>query len=374
MKHHNKNGKRSIVEELLGDVVADVGLDYLHLVCIGVQKKLATIWVSDPFDNVRLSKEVVQKISIFRISIAKYVTSDFVRKPRAMKDLPRWKATELRLDLVYIGPVVYKDFLSPNCYDHFILLHVAIRLLLQKTTCRDHAPYADKLLRLFVKVGPKLYGAKFVSFNVHSLIHLAKDVERHGALDDFSAFPFENKLQLLINMLKQSGRPLQQIVRRLDEENRVNTNRVTFDVAVASTSNLRLEGLHTYGPLFTFISPVQQFRKLKCKNSCLTNHSPDNCVFIGTTHKIVFLIENFVLDNEQNIHVVGKRYKTYGDLFKKPIPSSHPLLLEFVVSDLADTLESFPFQLVQLKGMRIPMSNPENGKFVVSPILNLDLN
>ena len=49
-------------------------------------------------------------------------------------------------------------------------------------------------------------------------------------------------------------------------------------------------------------------------------------------------------------------------------------LLEFVVSDLADTLESFPFQLVQLKGMRIPMSNPENGKFVVSPILNLDLN
>ena len=71
---------------------------------------------------------------------------------------------------------------------------------------------------------------------------------------------------------------------------------------------------------------------------------------------------------------MGKRYKTYGDLFKKPIPSSHPLLLEFVVSDLADTLESFPFQLVQLKGMRIPMSNPENGKFVVSPILNLDLN
>ena len=86
------------------------------------------------------------------------------------------------------------------------------------------------------------------------------------------------------------------------------------------------------------------------------------------------MIENFVLDNEQIIHIVGKRYKTYGDLFKKPIQSSHPILLKFVVSDLADTLESFPFQLVQLKGMRIPMSNPENGKFVVSPILNLDLN
>ena len=161
------------------------------------------------------------------------------------------------LDLVYIGPVVYKDCLSPNGYDHFILLHVAIRLLLQKTICRDHAPYADKRLRLFVKVRRKLYGAKFISFNVHSLIHLATNVERHGALDDFSAFPFEKKLQLLINMLKQRDRPLQQTVRRLNEVNRLNTNRVTFDVAVASSSNLRLEVPHTYGPLFTFISPVQ---------------------------------------------------------------------------------------------------------------------
>ena len=66
-----------------------------------------------------------------------------------------------------------------------------------------------------------MYDDKFVSFNVHFLIHLAQDVKNHGYLDEFSAFCFENKLQVIKNMLKKSGRPLQQIVLRLDEESRV---------------------------------------------------------------------------------------------------------------------------------------------------------
>ena len=50
---------------------------------------------------------------------------------------------------------------------------------------------------LFVKTSPKIYGDKFVSFNVHCLIHLAQDVINHGSLDEFSAFCFENKLQII---------------------------------------------------------------------------------------------------------------------------------------------------------------------------------
>ena len=36
--------------------------------------------------------------------------------------------------------------------------------------------YANELLRLFVQVFSQLYGPEFVTFNLHSLIHLARGV------------------------------------------------------------------------------------------------------------------------------------------------------------------------------------------------------
>ncbi len=153
---------------------------------------------------------------------------------------------------------MYEKFLSENCYVYFILLHVAIRLLLEKNTCQSRAPYANELLRLFVKVSPKLYGDKFVPFNVHNLIHLAKDVERHGSLDEFSAFLFEKKLRVLTSMLKESGRPLEQIVRRLDEENRIKRPSNAFS----------LEGKHFSGPLLQSVFPsCVQYHELIFKDS-----------------------------------------------------------------------------------------------------------
>lgn len=70
--HDHKNGPTSIVVDLLDDVVGDVCLDYLHLVCIGVHKKLVLIWISDPFDNRRISKEAIAGMSNFWLITGKY--------------------------------------------------------------------------------------------------------------------------------------------------------------------------------------------------------------------------------------------------------------------------------------------------------------
>jgi len=40
-----------------------------------------------------------------------------------------------------------------------------------------------------------LYGPGMMVYNVHGLMHLADDVRVFGALDNFSVFPFENKLK-----------------------------------------------------------------------------------------------------------------------------------------------------------------------------------
>nr|CAH0098279.1 unnamed protein product [Daphnia galeata] len=224
VKHHDNDDRRSLIENNLVDCVQDVVLDYMHLVCIGVRKKDLTEWVSGTFDRLRFSKETIANICNNLIGIEEYITKVFARKLRPLPELPRWKATELRLDLLYICPDAYKTYMSTERYSHMMLLHVAIKLLVNRETCKTYMDYADSLLRLYVSTGARLYGAKYVTFNVHNLIHLANDVRKHGPLDDFSVFPLENKLQKMKKVLRKSGKPLQQIVRRLDEINKANSN------------------------------------------------------------------------------------------------------------------------------------------------------
>lgn len=63
-----------------------------------------------------------------------------------------------------------------------------------------------------------LYGKEFVTLNVHSLIHLARDVKLYGPLDSFRAFDFENYMQFLKKILRKRAKPLQQLHRRLKEK------------------------------------------------------------------------------------------------------------------------------------------------------------
>lgn len=57
-----------------------------------------------------------------------------------------------------------------------------------------------------------------MSYNVHSLIHVVEDVKHHGALETYSAFPFENYLGQIKSYLRGGKIPLQQIARRTTEK------------------------------------------------------------------------------------------------------------------------------------------------------------
>jgi hypothetical protein len=45
LKNHLKDGCKSIIEDVLDDLIELVVWDYMHLVCIGVQKKDLNTWV-----------------------------------------------------------------------------------------------------------------------------------------------------------------------------------------------------------------------------------------------------------------------------------------------------------------------------------------
>lgn len=70
---------------------------------------------------------------------------------------------------------------------------------------------------MFISHGQKLYGSEFAIYNIHVLSHLPDDFLNFGALDNFSAFPFENYLGNIKNLVRSSQKPLQQICRRIIE-------------------------------------------------------------------------------------------------------------------------------------------------------------
>lgn len=147
--HHNKYGRRSVIENILRDVIDDDIIDYMHLVCMGPHKKGIEQWISAICDKCRFSSEVIKNISFYLLGISSYITNLFPRTTRPLDELPRWKATELKLDLLHVSPVVYKPYLTPPRYDHLMLLHVAIKILVSKEMCQKYSAYAGFLLKTY---------------------------------------------------------------------------------------------------------------------------------------------------------------------------------------------------------------------------------
>ena len=180
--------------------VSSVCLDYMHLICLGVVRKILNLLIHGPL-KVRFASAIMKSVSDGLCSLQTWVRKEFVRKPRSLVFLKQWKATEFRQFLLYSGPVVQLQIAKqfPRVYQNFLTLHTACFILCSPEMCAnvDAVLYASSLLRVFVADFAEIYGIHFVSHNVHNLIHLAQDVLKFGCLNNFSAFPFENFLQML---------------------------------------------------------------------------------------------------------------------------------------------------------------------------------
>ena len=207
---------RSPLQDLNIGMVTQFPLDYMHLVCLGVMRKLLWLWMKGPLKG-RISSHAVNCISDSLIQLQGWVPKEFARKPRGLREVDRWKATEFRQLLLYTGSVVFPGNLCHAFYHNFLLLHVAIYILVSPVLCHQYCNYAEELLVHFVTHYSDLYGKDNVVYNVHGLVHLADDVRKYGCLDNISAFPFENFMKRIKRMIRKPELPLQQVVHRLLE-------------------------------------------------------------------------------------------------------------------------------------------------------------
>ena len=107
------------------------------------------IWIKGKKET-RLATRHVDEISKKLLEIEQFVPREFVRKPRGLQDIDRWKATEFRQFLLYTGELVLKGTLRNDLYSHFMTLSVALYILVSPRLVQAHKDYVHQLLVYFV--------------------------------------------------------------------------------------------------------------------------------------------------------------------------------------------------------------------------------
>ncbi|XP_049541717.1 uncharacterized protein LOC125954985 [Anopheles darlingi] len=186
--------------------------DRLHLIDRGVTRKILKGLLENDFDRFgHWSSWQRQNISKFMVRTK--LPSEVNRPFRGVDLLPFWKATEFRSFLHYISIIIYRDFMYIEAFNHYLLYFSSITIF-SSTFHRPNWVLAGRLLKLFVKTFKVHYGRSNLVSNVHNLHNVYRDVLNHGALDDFSAYCFENHLNFLKRCVRSGNRCLEQVVSR----------------------------------------------------------------------------------------------------------------------------------------------------------------
>jgi hypothetical protein len=209
-KRHHVNV--SPLEALPIDMVSDFILDYMHLICLGVIRRVIKYWLSRGPFSVKLPSWKVKDMSVRLLSYHRWIPSEFSRKARSLQEIDRYKATEFRQILMYSGVTCFSDH-SSHVFQHFLLLHCATFILCSPHLSQSLCDQARLFLEQFVHESINIYGRQFCVYNVHSLLHIADDVSNNSVdLNQLSAFPFENFYTRLKRIIKSPFNPLKQIL------------------------------------------------------------------------------------------------------------------------------------------------------------------
>ncbi|KAG1657415.1 hypothetical protein GQR58_023391 [Nymphon striatum] len=97
--------------------ISQFPVDYMHLVCLGVVRRLLNIWLKGKL-KTRLTNRLVDQLSSALVQLRSHIPSEFARKPRSVREVDRWKATEFKQFLLYTGPVVFTSIIPQEWYNN----------------------------------------------------------------------------------------------------------------------------------------------------------------------------------------------------------------------------------------------------------------
>lgn len=123
-------------------------VDYMHCICLGVSKKLTSLWFDLKYSAYPwyLGKHLQE---IDRLLLAITSPKFIKRTPRSLTERQHWKASEYRSWLLYYAPVVLKGYLPPLYFHHFLLLVHAVLVMTSNRITRVDLDKADVELKIF---------------------------------------------------------------------------------------------------------------------------------------------------------------------------------------------------------------------------------
>lgn len=285
-------------------------LDYMHLVCLGVVRRLIVLWLKGP-KKTRISFGLSEAISGKLCSLSAHMPSELSRNLRPLSELDYWKATDFRQFLIYSSYIALKDYLNAEVFDNYKCLMVAIYLLLSPAYCLKYASYAKELLAHFIEYFKYIYGEEYVVYNVHCLTHVADDVLFHQKpLDELSAFPFENFLGKIKRCVRKPQSVLQQLARRVQEG--------YLSPQVFQQKAYELKQPHKNGPVVTSMFGKRQFQQVAMTTFILKCSVGDNCV--RANDKVCVVRNIFEADNQ--VKLLVQEFGCVEPVFTNPIDST----------------------------------------------------
>ena len=274
--------------------------------------------------------------------------------------------------------MVLKDIISDVLYLHFLKLLIGIRILLHPSTCKDYNGLARGFLREYVRHCPRNFGNRFMSTNVHGLIHLADDALTYGHLDRVSAFPFESLLGELKNLIRKPGAKLAQIVRRIYE---IDINRIFKEPLDVDSSPVLSSTKHSNGPMLPNITGTQHV-EMEYLGFTFTLNQPDNYMILNDGN--VLVLKNIVETKSKDIVVLGCLFSSRDNLFTVPISeyvkryfkspmSQEPFLstmldISKVSGEKSNRVKCFPVSAIRCKAVCIPNFNCRNNSYAIFPV------
>nr|CAI5841914.1 unnamed protein product [Callosobruchus analis] len=94
--------------------------DSLHLIDLGVMKRLLTGWRDGSFKNKTLKWPATVTEGVTKNLLEIKLPKELHRAIRGLDSLSHWKGLEYRNSLLYNGATILKDALVPHVYEHFL--------------------------------------------------------------------------------------------------------------------------------------------------------------------------------------------------------------------------------------------------------------
>ncbi|XP_033220818.1 uncharacterized protein LOC117175244 [Belonocnema kinseyi] len=234
-----------------------------------------------------------------------------------------------------------------------MILNSVMRLLISEDTQREFYPFCQQSLATYVRSCEVLYGEQFLSYNVHSLLHLVVDVELLGGLEIFSAFGFENNMPEFRKNIRKPDLKLQQYFKRLHERNEQALALFPDDIIIHPSQS------HAQGSLTEniFAENCHQFYKLEVGKLIFSITLRDSCCFHQNSE--ICLIKNIV-EVEETIFLIVQKFRTMTAVYDVGLTLDSVDICH--CCDLSVAVEAVNLDQVKNKGYRLPVWSATEGE------------